>query len=394
MTSGRKNIRLCLMFLSLVLAVVVSILGFYSKVITRKVTLFHDLQNKNLAADSSNCPLIAFHRENKVLTNYSGQGTKYIVYDCSKARKGYCGGWSDRMAGIMTTFIISILTKRHFLINFDTPCLLQDYVTPAHFDWQYNSSILLNRTSSFQYLPDNSLRNKANDMRGDDLNSYFKDDVAFLRMNRDYINYFRNRSNIGNEIPWLTRYHQVDIYKHVFNFLFKPSPVTIRELNNQYKTKRKRKKIACAHVRVGLNPNMPRDRKRPELHLQLDILWNFFGTLNKDEYDLFIASDTDSVKASAKERFPERMINTAGNITHIDQPGIHDPREGFLKQLLDYYIMVDCDILIISSSGFGMLTAFVRNQDYGLYCWGVKGLLPCSRYTVNDIFPGGKFTPK
>ncbi|OWF51584.1 hypothetical protein KP79_PYT24381 [Mizuhopecten yessoensis] len=352
--------------------------------------------NRYSTVDSVDNGLEALVRKTMPLTNASRPETKYIVYDCSEAHGGACGGWSDRMAGIMTTFILSILAKRRFAINFDTPCLLQDYVIPAHFDWRYNSTVLLNKTSPFHMFKNLLFINTGITkymFKGDDCNDCFKDDVVFFRVNWDFINHFRKRPNIGNDIPWITRYHQADIYKHVFTFLFKPSPVTIREFNNQYKTQRKRNKIACAHVRIGRNPNMPRDHSRHQL--PLDSLWTFFDTLNKDEYDLFVASDTDSVKASAKERFPKRMIDTAGNITHIDKPGINDPREGFLKQLLDFYILIDCDILIISSNGgFGILVALLRNIESGLYCWQGRYFIPCSRYTVGDIFPNGKFSTR
>ncbi|XP_021374164.1 uncharacterized protein LOC110463691 [Mizuhopecten yessoensis] len=323
-------------------------------------------------------------------SSYNSRGTRYIVYDCSNAWEGDCGGWSDRIAGIMTTFVISILAKRRFLINFDKPCFLRDYVVPAFFDWQYNPSFLWNKTSSYYKLRNNNYKQIEKYMFGkEDINNYFRKDVIFLRMNWDFTSDFRKRPNIEKDIPWMMKFHQADIYKHFLDVLFKLSPAPVSALNEQYRTQRKRNKLACVHIRHGTNPNMPRDNKRPEQ--PLDILWGLFDTLNKDEYDLFVASDTDSIKALAKKRYPQNMLDTPGSITHIDQPHKNDPREGFLKQLLDFYTLVSCDILIIPSSGFSILAAFVRNIDTGLYCWRGQDLIPCSRYTINDIFPKGKY---
>ncbi|OWF36969.1 hypothetical protein KP79_PYT13526 [Mizuhopecten yessoensis] len=136
---------------------------------------------------------------------------------------------------------------------------------------------------------------------------------------------------------------------------------------------------------------MPWDDKRSKS--PLGILWKYFDQLNKTKYDFFVASDTNGVKDLAKKRFPGNMIDTPGKITHIDQSYHNDPRQGFLKQLLDFYTLVNCDILIITSSGFGMLAAYVRQVDTGLYCWRGTYLRPCSRYTIHNTFPGEVLAP-
>ncbi|XP_069107025.1 uncharacterized protein [Argopecten irradians] len=316
----------------------------------------------------------------------------YLVYDCSREWRGDCGGWSDRLVGIMTTFAISILTKRHFRIHFDKPSLLHDHLVSSNFDWRYNSSALTNGTHSYHNLLHNNHKRVVKYLTGEkDISSYFKHDVSFVRMNWDLTYNIRQRPNVASEIPWITHYHQADIYKHLYKFMFELSPQFVNVLNSHHIAQRKRNKIACAHIRVGQNPNMPLDAVGPVKFLEP--LWKFFDSLNHDEYDLFIASDTDSIKYVAKARYPGNMIDTPGNITHIDQPHINDPDDGFQKQLLDFHILVNCDILIVPASGFSILAAFIRNTDSGLYCWKGKELLPCSRYTILDIFPGGKFNP-
>ncbi|XP_069134232.1 uncharacterized protein [Argopecten irradians] len=323
-------------------------------------------------------------------TANNSQRTKYLVYECSRARGVSCYGWSDRLAGIVTTFIISVLTNRHFLIYFDMPCSLQDYLIPAEYDWRYNSSITVNRTKSYHNIKNwAQLEMDKYISGGVDFNEYFTEDIEFLMMNWDFIYDFRNRPSIESDMPMITKFHQADIYKGIYKFLFKLSPLSVTAFNEVKKT---RNKMACAHVRVGQNPNMPHDgngRKK----MPLEVLWRYFDSLNKEEFDLFVASDTDSVKEAAKNRYPDNIIDTPGNITHIDQRGRNDPSEGFLKQLLDFYILMKCDKLIITEqTGFGILASFIRNMDDGLYCWRRNLLIPCSKYTVNDIFRSGKFT--
>ncbi|XP_069111167.1 uncharacterized protein [Argopecten irradians] len=317
----------------------------------------------------------------------STDGDKYIVYDCSKARKGICGGWSDRLSGILSTLVISLLTKRRFLINHDNPCRLQDFLVPTQgFDWVYNDSIVKGRTQSFHNLIAHGSRNLRKYMTGSsDINTYFKHDISFVRMNWDFTEDFRKRPHIGLEIPWVTELHYADMYKQLIDYFFKPSPLLSKSLDDFKRKNRLRPKLACAHIRTGKNPNMPHDD--PRSATPLTVLWKYFDKFNKTEYDFFIASDSDSVKSLAKGRYAANMIDTPGKITHIDQPNRNDDRTGFLKQLLDFYTLASCDALVLPKSGFSIFAAYIREKKSKLYCVRNDDLRPCSRYTIHNTFP-------
>ncbi|XP_069142175.1 uncharacterized protein [Argopecten irradians] len=316
--------------------------------------------------------------------------TKYIVYDCSD-KTGVCGGWSDRISGILTTFIISLLTQRRFYINFNSPCTLQNYLIPAQFEWRYDTSFHSNRTHFYQDLFFHEYKNiKAYFNGSKDINMYFKHDVNFLRTNWDFTEDFRKRPTIGCEVPWITKLQYADMYQQLFNLLFKPAPVLIQALRDHNSKQRTRPKLACAHVRLGGTKFMADDKREDR---PLGVLWKYFDQLNKTEYDMFVASDTKMVKELARRRFPRNIIDTPGTVTHIDNPDNDHPCEGFLKQLLDFYILANCDILIITRSGFGMLAAYVREVDAGLYCWSGRYLRPCSRHTIHNVFPGEMLAP-
>ncbi|XP_069111166.1 uncharacterized protein [Argopecten irradians] len=332
------------------------------------------------------------HLEQSLQMMNTDKSRKYIVYDCSQANPGVCGGWSDRLSGILSTLVIAILTKRNFLIKHDKPCLLGDYLIPTNLlDWRYNKSMLINKTFLYQDLSARKSTTLRPYLRGKlDVTSYFKHDVDFLRINWDFTEEFRKRPTIGTEIPWMTKLHYADIYRQLFMSLFKPSPLFSDALN-KFRNKRRRPYIACAHLRVGRNPNMPGDD--PRSTLKLNAVWDYLNNLNKSTYDFFVASDAEHVKNIARNRFPTNIIDSPGKITHIDQSNGNDPSAGFLKQLLDFYTLLDCDVLITSVSGFSIFAAYLRGTDSGLYCLASGGLLPCSRYTINDIFPGEFLAP-
>lgn len=319
----------------------------------------------------------------KYIPTAMGRGLKrrFIVYDCSKARPGKCGGWSDRLSGILTVFVISIITKQQFLIHHDNPCQLEDYLVPRLLDWRFNPNILVNRTSTYHDLKNHKSDRIREYLDGSqNLSSYFTHDVNFVRINWDYTDTFRMRTNIGEEVPWIRSLHYADIYKEVFNFLFIPSEFVSAELEYQIRTQ---KRTACAHIRYGGNPNMPDDLRRERQ--PLSVLWKFMDKLDKDIYDIFISADSDDVRKIAKNRYRDNIIDTWGKIAHIDRPRAAtpvDPRESFLKQLLDFLALTRCDILIIQSSGFGINAAYLRNHDLALYCWENRAIVPCTRHTL------------
>ncbi|OWF49475.1 hypothetical protein KP79_PYT17542 [Mizuhopecten yessoensis] len=309
----------------------------------------------------------------------------YIVYKCTNTKQSACGGWSDRLSGILSTFVISLLTKQRFLIHHDQPYLLQDYLAPNEYDWRYNSSILTKLKRTNHNLDNaNSVKIKKYLYGKKDLNNYFKrNKIHFIRMNWDFTEVFRTRSHIGRDVPWITKLHYADIYKELFNYLFKPSETLSRALKAQ---KRPRSKTACAHIRIGRNPTVPND---PPRHQQpMDILWNFFDRLDKDLYNIFVATDDDRILKTARDRYPEDIIDTYGKIGHIaklpeEQKGNKDI---FVKMFLDFSMLINCDILILTESGFGMVAAYIRNTDADLYCWRGPELRPGSRYTVHHMF--------
>jgi hypothetical protein len=44
---------------------------------------------------------------------------KYLVYSCLLGQ--HCGGWGDRMYGVMNAFFVALITDRTFLIDWELP---------------------------------------------------------------------------------------------------------------------------------------------------------------------------------------------------------------------------------------------------------------------------------
>ncbi|XP_033755998.1 uncharacterized protein LOC117338778 [Pecten maximus] len=313
----------------------------------------------------------------------------YMVYTCNNESSVQCGGWSDRLSGILSTFVIALLTKQRFLIHHNHSFLLEEFLAPNEYDWRYNASISQKgNKANYDLMNKDSKKAKKYLYGKKDLDKYFKSYVNLIHINWDFTEVFRARPHIGRDVPWITKWHYADIYKEVYNYLFKPSERLSRALNSQ---KRRRSKTACAHVRIGKSENLPDD---PPRHREsLDTLWNVFDDLDEDVYDLFIATDDESLLKRASGRYPNQIIETDGQIGHIAKLKKGYNTEVSLKMFLDFYMLINCDILILTESGFGMAAAYIRNTDSDLYCWRGPELKPCSRYTVHHMYEGMMLAP-
>jgi hypothetical protein len=58
-------------------------------------------------------------------------GRKAFIYSCRKGQ--VCGGLADRMIGMVSVFMMAVLTNRSFAIEIDQPSLLQNFLIPIIF---------------------------------------------------------------------------------------------------------------------------------------------------------------------------------------------------------------------------------------------------------------------
>lgn len=361
----------------------------YSRLVTNRSN--GQLENENVLSSSNNTVVsdnIAYFIEEHVsffpLDMDKKPNDKYIVYDCSLQRKGRCGGWADRLSGIVTTFIISRLTQRQFMIHHDYPCELENYVVPNRYDWRFNRSKLGRKTEAYYFY--DSDENVRGDFRHSDLNRFFSSDVSYVRVNWNYIVDIRLRKDIRRLLPWITKYSIADIERSILQFLFKPSNDLLNSLK-RIDDKRRYNRTVCAHIRIGQNPSLPNDRPRNNENALTEI-WNFLKLYDQLYNTIFVASDAESVKDKARSIL-HNVMDVRHKITHIDLVTTKSDCEGFRGVVKDFFFLQStaCDVLVLSESGFSIKAAFMRTSSEGLFCMRRNTIIPCSRYTLRDIYP-------
>lgn len=62
-----------------------------------------------------------------------GGSERFMIYACSGP--GLCGGWGDRLRGLYSVYLLSVLQNRSFGIEMNRPCPIEKFIRPAVLDW-------------------------------------------------------------------------------------------------------------------------------------------------------------------------------------------------------------------------------------------------------------------
>ena len=126
-------------------------------------------------------------------------------------------------------------------------------------------------------------------------------------------------------------------------------------------------KSICIQVRIGgARPNVGYDRDITPRNFST-FYWDFvkdrFIKQLKDDYRIFVTADTESVEKEAQEVFgQEKTVVIDGVSAHVDrESGFKDNCTRFEKIIMDFYMLGNCDMALVSDSGFGVF-GILRNR--------------------------------
>jgi hypothetical protein len=305
---------------------------------------------------------------------------KYIRFEC---KKPYCGGWADRLRGLMSAYIWAIFTKRKFLIDVDYPCSLSMMLEPNIVEW--NKPIKCydyddddnNKESNSKDIKFTSVRlDKVSNknfylmLRNIDIFEYYKEaNLITVKNNLDWIysfsfNKFLNQSihEFGYKPGNFKLYY---FFRKFYNDLFKLT-LPLQERYNEFLKEAKpdnETKLICAQIRIGgARPNVAFDVQFTSRN-NSKLFWMFirdsFINVNiKQKYKIFVTTDTESVETEAIDEFGrENVVKIDGPFIHIDREEIGNISDcsRVEKVILDFHAIQNCDIAIISQSGYGRL---------------------------------------
>ncbi|UJR27158.1 hypothetical protein I4U23_008456 [Adineta vaga] len=268
--------------------------------------------------------------------------TQTLTYFCWR----YCGGWGDRIRGIVSTYILAILMERRFIIDMQYPCNLSHFLVPNLINWtpQYRTD-RQNTSLKLDPMHHPYAGQLYKNISTIDMNKLWaKYDQVFLTTNGDYVAaalqnpFFRSiKSQINIHSSHLT---QQAIFPFIFELLFKPTSVVIDTIDPLLRktSQNLNKPILCMHIRLGQNPTIPKDEKLSFRQFLAQDMTEFIDRNLRQSYpSIFITTDSHKIQNDIYQHYNNNLVlSIAGPIIHIDR---YDKRResnrtrytGFLK---------------------------------------------------------------
>ncbi|XP_041355886.1 uncharacterized protein LOC121373355 [Gigantopelta aegis] len=293
---------------------------------------------------------------------------KYLIYICDGTVS--CGGWGDRQRGMIGAFLLAVVTRRRFGIKMTSPCELENFYEPNLVNWTISDSIFNDRYATYiNSIDDSDFRFSLQHL---DFNEKFPQNVVFIRNNVDFVPALWKNLKYRKHLPnWAQVHYRSARFSKAWKILFKPSwriQQKYDDVMSQFDQSMARK-LVCAHIRIGKNPTIPEDQNQRNPIPSVYIVWHFLSKYIKTPNTrVFIATDAEQVREMAKEEFNADLLTVGGIIRHIDrQRNLSDACDGFETALLEQKVLIDCDVLVTSESGFSILAADIRNSNKELY---------------------------
>jgi hypothetical protein len=224
---------------------------------------------------------------------------RFLVYKCDTSM--LCGGWADRQQGIISTFLMALLTNRVFVIDMDKPCKLDNILFPNIYNWSlcysFVKTVSQNNLIHYNYI--DNLGKIRETLKSFDFNREWSKQVVTVRVNIYAIDEVRKHKLALIRLKWLLNISNEKVIHLALHTLFKPGEKILNDASEFYDRQIKGKQLICSHIRMGRNPSIPSDSilKAPNVTMLLQFLKSFEVELTNAVY---VASDSEEIKQLAK----------------------------------------------------------------------------------------------
>ncbi|KAL3858126.1 hypothetical protein ACJMK2_012737 [Sinanodonta woodiana] len=261
------------------------------------------------------------------------------------------------------------------------PCPLENFLAPNKVNWIVKKDELDGLCTRNFYMYNDHLENGRQHQMIEkaDFRTLFPEEVIYFHTAQDYLPSIRRNKLTADKIPWLHRYTLGEAYGYIMRHLFTLNNSTQKTVTDLLSNHVKNHTLVCAHVRMGIvGIDFLRTPKS-----ELQVIWDFLHRYNDiNKYKIYVATDLNETKAQAKKLFRDQIFDTVGI---IDQMHRSKSCEVFRRVIVEQEILTRCDILLLTESTMGMIAAFSRNRNNGLYCFYKERVFPCTIETLHEL---------
>ena len=332
------------------------------------------------------------------------QNDRYLIYYCAKT----CGGWADRLKGIVIGYVLATLTDRRFGVRVTyPPCPFTQFLTPHRVQWDIGQEDIDTSRARKIFLKPNDIFD--HNLHTADFNRTFRGRVVLFKARLDYFDLIKANPHYKEQLRWMQNLTRDQIFARLFHELFKLSS-HVQESLKAVRPASYSTRLVCAHLRFADNSELFHDGMKRHTTAHGVTVIKFLQTFDPshETYNVtrasaaltpsvtsadlrfFVASDSQVFTEKARKAFGDRFVATRGTVIHVDKVSKQDKQkvcESASKAVVDQQLLSTCDVLLVSMSGFSRQAAYLRGTDRGLYCILLDGTLrECSTSRLRDLY--------
>lgn len=274
-----------------------------------------------------------------------------------------CGGYGDRLVGLITCYFISKVMNKEFYIKWESPNI-------DEFIYIKNKYI-----TNEEYTEINLI-----DQNGNNLRKFFEEkklEEIFINNN---LKIFCNQNLVkhlykNKNYPKLINYEEdmKEAYNKIYTEFLIPKEEIINISNSFNINFSKYNKIIGIHIRTGdLNMGVGGNHILFNKDSLEDIIMKISDYIKNNwegNYAIFVTSDWENINEIFKKYIDKEIFYFDMNVIHIDMiKNTDNVNNGIKKLFVDHILLTLCDDTITHSvTNFGRTAAIISNgEKYGL----------------------------
>lgn len=182
---------------------------------------------------------------------------KFLIYKCDRDDR-LCGGWADRQKGMVSAFLLALVTNRRFGITMTTPCDVRKFYLPSEYNWIIQDKDIEGKTRRTVRSID-SATSFHEDLFSVDFNGRYPEDVIFLTTNNEHSKAITANPLYQKSLPVWARQPLSEFFRDAWRILMKPSPLLQHRLDSFLHSLHfvtRTRPLVGLHVRVGKSASL------------------------------------------------------------------------------------------------------------------------------------------
>ena len=324
--------------------------------------LMHPITNLGLPKDFPEWMRLYFNWHSKFrrsLNQTNWKSFKYLILRCTHEDRK-CGGLADRLKPLPYLIRLAAQHKRLFLIRWDRPAKLEEFLLPNKLDWTVPDWMVAR-------IEENTVSRGVKISAGEWSNFTSSDaDVTVLEGKIQDI--FGGAEYYSKAVQDPSETYEA-IYHNVFRSLFKPSPPIEKMVNDKRLSDTLiAGQYAVAHYRAFYAIEDKKEKVSKDTHRHLAINAVNCASKLRPGGPVYFASDSkvavDAVKDYATDyRYPISVAQS-DEALHIDKFGKDDQRsKEFYSVFVDLLLMADGKCVSYGKGGFGRFALLLSHNS-------------------------------